>query len=609
MVCSACGYENLVGNRFCGMCGLPLPHRPLTAAGAQSTLSLTRVPWDAASSAEPTSADEGRVAGDSAAQDARPAKVAGAVLQMPNPDRSSAVVDPPYDPIVWVESLEPPAASKASHAPETEEGEPASSDPPPRELVPPIPFEEYVKSFHYVPPSEPDEVTMRGEAHLPEAHAPAEVPPEVPPASQTPAAESQAPAPLTESSESHAAAQLPEPPVAAADDVRDRLGLAADDEAGERRDRPRFLDINPPLTSHKPPKTRPPAPVIAGPSFLGLGETPAADVSPADDLEAAPPAGGSWRLWLAAAVVLLFAGLGVMEWRSQAAGTNNGPIEVVKMKVRSLRHSNAADTSTPAATPSGSADNSQSKPDIQVEQPSPTQTQGATSNATPSASSSNSPATANANSAPTAVNPAQGKPAGAQPSAGSPPNAASAQPQDSAAAKQAANSAATHLAPSDSVSPRVAEKPKPAAATPRDNDAEVPAGKTAPGADEIARANNASDSAAEAAWLWKATAKGNPDAPVRLANMYVKGDGVPRSCEQAMVLLKTAAMKENARARNRLASMYASGTCVQRNRVEAYRWLSSALLANPSSQWAQQNRDLVWQQMTPEERSQAQKYR
>jgi TPR repeat protein len=130
-----------------------------------------------------------------------------------------------------------------------------------------------------------------------------------------------------------------------------------------------------------------------------------------------------------------------------------------------------------------------------------------------------------------------------------------------------------------------------------------------PGAEELAKADNASDSAAEAAWLWKATAKGNPTAPVRLAAMYVKGEGVPRSCEQAIVLLKTAAEKENAVARNQLASMYGSGVCVPRNRVEAYRWASSALAANPNSEWAQQRRDQLWQQMTPEERALAEKYR
>ncbi|MGA9646396.1 MAG: hypothetical protein WBQ76_10780, partial [Candidatus Korobacteraceae bacterium] len=149
-------------------------------------------------------------------------------------------------------------------------------------------------------------------------------------------------------------------------------------------------------------------------------------------------------------------------------------------------------------------------------------------------------------------------------------------------------------------------KPSPPAA---DESEEAIARKIIPGADELAKANNASDSAAEAAWLWKATAKGNPTAPVRLAGMYVKGEGVPRSCEQALVLLKTAAEKENAVARNQLASMYGSGVCVPRNRVEAYRWASSALAANPNSDWAQQRRDQIWQQMTPEERALAEKYR
>ena len=125
----------------------------------------------------------------------------------------------------------------------------------------------------------------------------------------------------------------------------------------------------------------------------------------------------------------------------------------------------------------------------------------------------------------------------------------------------------------------------------------------------MAKAKDASDAAASAAWLWKATAKGNPEAPVQLADMYIKGTGVPRSCEQAVVLLKTAAEKENALARNRLASMYATGNCVQRNRVEAYRWLSAALSANPQSQWAQQNRDILWNQMTPDEQAAAQRYR
>ncbi len=99
-----------------------------------------------------------------------------------------------------------------------------------------------------------------------------------------------------------------------------------------------------------------------------------------------------------------------------------------------------------------------------------------------------------------------------------------------------------------------------------EDDQEVSVKKIVPGAEEMVKADNASDSAAAAAWLWKAMAKGNPDAPLRLADMYVKGNGVPRSCEQALVLLQAAAAKGDARARNRLAAMHNSGTCVQRNR-------------------------------------------
>ena len=44
MICSACGYENQGQMRYCVMCGMPLPHRPMTTPGAQSTLNFTRIP-------------------------------------------------------------------------------------------------------------------------------------------------------------------------------------------------------------------------------------------------------------------------------------------------------------------------------------------------------------------------------------------------------------------------------------------------------------------------------------------------------------------------------------------------------------------------------------
>ncbi len=82
------------------------------------------------------------------------------------------------------------------------------------------------------------------------------------------------------------------------------------------------------------------------------------------------------------------------------------------------------------------------------------------------------------------------------------------------------------------------------------------------------------------------------------------GKGVPRSCEKAVLLLQSAAAKANVRACNRLASMYAIGSCVPRDRIQAYRWLGSALAADPHNEWALVNRDLTLHQMTAEERSQ-----
>ncbi len=306
-----------------------------------------------------------------------------------------------------------------------------------------------------------------------------------------------------------------------------------------------------------------------------------------------------WRAWFAVAVVLVFVGLGWLEWRAQVNQTDNGPVEVIRTKLRKLHGAVVQMTSD-----SSTAGNDSAKPDMQVQeqpqaqapvQPNPNGVTGA-ANAPPQPAdqSANHAETANAQSSPPPSN------AVSTAAPESSPDASTKTPNVTAKKPATDNTAQQTVA---------AAKPPAKRAPDKTSDADDAAAKAAPGADEMTKAKNASDSAAEAAWLWKATAKGNADAPVQLADMYIQGDGVPRSCEQAVVLLKTAAEKENARARNRLASMYASGTCVQRNRVEAYRWLSSALTANPNSEWAQQNRDLIWQQMTPEERAAAQKYR
>jgi hypothetical protein len=638
LVCNSCGYDNQSGHRFCGMCGTPLPHRPLSTPGAASTIGLTRVPWDRSmSSPSSTRIAETETAADSARSDSASRST---VVEAPAPEATNETID----------------------------ADPAT------ELVPPVSLEEYVKTFKYEPPGTPEELTMRAETPVLEPQAP--FPPEyvepdfqpsledsdaAPPVTAElahPAAESLMEAPASVSTEppetagrlrkaqpsstqapelqgSPAMVTPPAPPDAepsrATDPSQPRRGKPAITPspviefpppakpvipasapivppAETRKERPRFLDIaQPPSTAEHPRGGS----TITGPSFLGLSDAPVIEEDTNAEVAPEHTGGSHWRLWFTAAVVLVFAALGVMEWRSQTTQSNDGPVEVIRTKIRNMRHG-GSDNSASAQPAPNSVDNATAKPEIKIEQPAPAQAPGTTPNGTGSAANSTAPAGNNSGAA--ASNTHQ------QPNSGAPVNQAStAQPVPPASSPDTTSSAlATPNSPKPAPTPNqtTSVTKKAASSTsaaksksPQANDQEVVTKKIIPGSEEIARANDASDSAAEAAWLWKATAKGNPDAPIRLADMYIRGAGVPRSCEQAVVLLKTAATKENARARNRLASMYASGVCVQRNRVEAYRWVSSALNADPNSEWAQQNRDLLWQQMNPAERAAAERYR
>ncbi len=87
------------------------------------------------------------------------------------------------------------------------------------------------------------------------------------------------------------------------------------------------------------------------------------------------------------------------------------------------------------------------------------------------------------------------------------------------------------------------------------------------GADELAVAqgylsgtNGQSRNSAEAAkWLWKAVAKHNAGATFLLSDLYLKGDGVSKNCDQARVLLDAAALKGMKGAGERLRHLQAFG--------------------------------------------------
>lgn len=87
------------------------------------------------------------------------------------------------------------------------------------------------------------------------------------------------------------------------------------------------------------------------------------------------------------------------------------------------------------------------------------------------------------------------------------------------------------------------------------------------GAEELALAQrylNGADgeprnSAEAAKWLWKAMAKQNASATLLLADLYLKGDGVAKNCDQARVLLDSAALRGMKDAGERLRHLQAFG--------------------------------------------------
>ncbi len=67
------------------------------------------------------------------------------------------------------------------------------------------------------------------------------------------------------------------------------------------------------------------------------------------------------------------------------------------------------------------------------------------------------------------------------------------------------------------------------------------------------------DNAEAAKWLWRSVAKHNAQATMLLSDLYLKGEGVSKNCDQARVLLDSAARKGIAGAGERLRNLPAFG--------------------------------------------------
>ncbi len=227
-----------------------------------------------------------------------------------------------------------------------------------------------------------------------------------------------------------------------------------------------------------------------------------------DRIFSVPRSSGSYRIYVGIVLAMIIGALAYMAWRSAQASQNS--------------------SGAPLAPPVTSKEPEPSAPVPST----------ATSAPTPSTPTPSAPAKTDT--------PDRTQPAG---------NQAVPAPVTAKPVRDEASSNADNSAPS---LPHGISRPEKAAA------AEVSGGS---GGEELALAqrylngtNGQGRNSAEAAkWLWKAIAKHNAEATLLLSDLYLRGDGVSKNCDQARVLLDTAALRGVKDAGQRLRHLQAFG--------------------------------------------------
>lgn len=162
--------------------------------------------------------------------------------------------------------------------------------------------------------------------------------------------------------------------------------------------------------------------------------------------------------------------------------------------------------------------------------------------------------------------------------------------------QQSANANATPAQPQTSAAQPKAENTQEADATP-------PTGVAA--ASKATRESPAPRTAkpAPSRAAQPAAAATSPDADLEVSGeRYLYGNGVPQNCARAEVSLRTAAMHGNSKAETVLGTMYATGHCVGRDLPTAYRWFARALHQEPQNGRISEDLQVLWRQMTPQEK-------
>lgn len=304
-----------------------------------------------------------------------------------------------------------------------------------------------------------------------------------------------------------------------------------------------------------------PVPTISGPSFLGL--TDSSDVDDKSYLldEEEPHRGRTGWIVFSAVAVIVLSVIGWIEWRAY----QTGKVEIPFLKSSSgdqPKEAEQAQVTTPDGTPSTTASNPAA-----TDNSAETKIASDSSTATPAENANGSNSTASeSSSSPT--------------------------PTTSAGENPAATSS-----PSKATTPEpVTHAPTPAATKPEEAKPQTPA----PTREKEVAATKPKPAAA--AKVEAKPADPHQNKMLILGQNYLYGRGVQRNCQQALTYFQEAAKEDNAPAMTQLGAMYASGNCVTMSRPNAYRWFARAGNADPHNQWIQRSLNMMWRDMTPEER-------
>lgn len=319
------------------------------------------------------------------------------------------------------------------------------------------------------------------------------------------------------------------------------------------------------------------APIITGPSFLGLNQPgpssgrgvslrPAQDHLRSsrnldyllEDENEEEPKRRVGKVLLVLIALALALGFGYLRWRQggfdwlTTGTTKSSPAQPSDASQPPSSSAATPSSSSPSTASQENASGSTAQTNSPAANPSSPAAAPAVSNAVPS-SPAPSPDSGSTPNSPTANTPAPATPAGSD----TPPPESSG--SGAVATRQPASASDTTATTPDTEAPR----PKPAPTKP------TPA---------------------------------KPSDPVAAAEKYIYGRGVPQDCERGLHQLKPAAEQSDPKAMISLGALYATGVCTPRDLPTAYRWFALALRKQPDNQPLQESLQKIWAQMTPPER-------